>query len=586
MTDVFISYSRADSEFVLWLNNTLKRRGHDTWVDWQDIPRGDEWLNEIYDGIDNADTFISVISHHSLTSQICNDEIAYALSRNKRVMPLILERIEGTVFNEVAGRWITVPWEQRARSNWEEIRSLNWLFFTESEKYDQEIGALIEALETDQAHVKAHTRYLTRALEWDRAGRKPSMLLNGDELTAAEQWLKDTVAEKRVPPADSLHRIYIEESRAEETRQQERAAAQERRTHRLRVAAGTLAVVVVIAFGATVLALASAAESRSASNAAQTQIGIAHDERAQSEALRVTAEAQATRFAFEQEHAQLMLQRFGIVPTLATTLEPAALVARATAEANPTPQPSVVQRIKGADMVQVPPGCFNMGSVIDSAAPVHQICFDEPYWIDRLEVTRRQYEVCVLAGACSDVEANVYSTGNNDPVNNVVWTQALAYCQWRGARLPTEPEWEYAARGPDSRVYPWGDTFNPDYLVYIGNSNFKTAPVGTRPPESASWVGAMDMAGNVWEWVSTAYSSEDFTTIYRYPYTPDDGREDLTRTDVRRVTRGGSFNDDENNPRSAQRAWLHPTDMTSGHLLVGFRCAASESELATPAAAG
>src|SRR5690554_6332066 len=113
MTDVFISYSRADSEFVRKLNNALKRRGHETWVDWQNIPRGEQWLNEIYSGIENANTFLFVVSRHSLSSEVCNDEIAYALSRNKRVMPLLLEPIEGEVFDEVAGRWMTVPWEQR-----------------------------------------------------------------------------------------------------------------------------------------------------------------------------------------------------------------------------------------------------------------------------------------------------------------------------------------------------------------------------------------------------------------------------------------------------------------------------------------
>lgn len=586
MTDIFISYSRINSDFVRRLNNDLKRRGHDTWVDWEDIPRGEQWLNEIYDGIENADTFLCVVSRHWLSSEICNDEIAHALSQNKRVMPLILERIEGDVFNEVAGRWITVPWEERARKNWEAIRHLNWLFFTDDALFDQEMDALVEALQTDQPHVKAHTRYLARALEWDRAGRKPSMLLIGDELNAAEQWLNEATAEKKAPPPAALHRAYIDASRAEETRQQERAAAQERRTRRLRAAAGILAGVVVVAFGATLLAVASAAESRAASEAAQIQIGIAQEERAQSEALRLTVEAQATQFAYEQEHAQLMLRRFGIVPTLAATLDAAALVARATAEAHPTAQPTSMQRVSGVDMVRVPPGCFDMGSVIDSAAPVHQICFEEPYWIDRLEVSRSQYNICVLAGACTEVAENRYSTRGDQPVNNVAWTQALAYCHWRGARLPTEPEWEYAARGPNSRVYPWGDTFNPAYLVYIGNSNFSTAPVGTRPPESASWVGALDMAGNVWEWVSTAYASEDFSVTYAYPYVSDDGREDPARADVRRVTRGGSFNDDENNPRSANRGWLHPTDITESHLLVGFRCAASETDLATPAAAG
>lgn len=576
MTDVFISYSRADSAFVRELNNALKRRGRETWVDWEDIPRGEQWLNEIHRGIENAETFLCIVSRHSLTSEICNEEIAYALSRNKRVMPLILEAIEGETFNEIAGKWMTVEWEKQARQNWDALRHLNWIFFSNAEQFEPELNALIEAMDTDLGHVRAHTRYLTRALEWNRENRKPSLLLIGDEIDEAEAWLKSARAASKLPAPSALHVAYITSSRAEETKRAALAAAQQRRTRNLLRASMILGIMVVVAVIATMIAASSASLATQESERAGTNVAIASTEKAESDAFRQQVEFDATLFALDQANAQVMLRRFGIVPTDAETLAPEQIIARATAAADPTANPTVEQRVAGTDMVQVPAGCFLMGSVIDSAAPVTKMCFDAPYWIDRLEVTRGQYEVCVAAGVCAEAVENVYSTLSDQPVNNVLWTDALDYCAWRGARLPTEPEWEYAARGPASLIYPWGDTFNPDYLVYIGNSNFSTAPVGERPPESASWVGALDMSGNVWEWVSTAYALDDFSSRFDYPYDASDGREDLTRTDVIRVTRGGSFNDDQNNPRGAHRGWLHPTERDEGHQLIGFRCAASE----------
>ena len=576
MTNVFISYSRRNSEFVRKLNNALRRQGRETWVDWQDIPRGEEWLNEIHRGIENADAFVFVVSRHSLTSEICNDEVSYALEHNKRVMPLILETIEDVVFNEVAGRWITVPWEQQARDNWAAIRHLNWIFFTDEANFDQELSALMDALDTDQEHVQAHTRYLVRALEWDRGGQKPSLLLHGDEIDVAEAWLSASKTNESPPAPNSLHEAYIAESRGEETRRQERAASQERRTRRLRNASIGLAVMVIIALGVTLLAINSAGEAQATSNLARTDVANADDARQQSEAFRGTVEFEATIFAVEQAHAQIMLQRFGIVPTNAPTPLPITKVAIATAWADPTAVSTAINRETGTTMVQVPSGCFLMGSAIDSAAPVHEICFEEPYWIDQVEVSRERYQGCVDAGECEPVEPNEYSDTDGQPVNNVTWTQARKYCAWRGARLPSEAEWEYAARGPASFVYPWGDEFIPDHLVYIGNSGLKSAPVGMTPPESASWVGALDMSGNVWEWVSTAYGTDDFSTLFTYPYDPGDGREDLDHNGVLRVIRGGSFNDDEVNPRSAQRGWLPPDGLSSATLLVGFRCGASQ----------
>jgi formylglycine-generating enzyme required for sulfatase activity len=150
----------------------------------------------------------------------------------------------------------------------------------------------------------------------------------------------------------------------------------------------------------------------------------------------------------------------------------------------------------------------------------------------------------------------------NHPVIEVSWYGAVAYCeQWAEARLPTEAEWEYAARGEESYVFPWGNESPGCDKANYGFCMEGTTAVGSYP-DSASWVGALDMAGNVWEWTSSLYMD--------YPYRADDGREDPTISNIR-VLRGGSTeSSDWDLLRSAyrRRNASGTTDIS-----IGFRCA-------------
>ncbi|MCP4245829.1 MAG: SUMF1/EgtB/PvdO family nonheme iron enzyme, partial [bacterium] len=240
-------------------------------------------------------------------------------------------------------------------------------------------------------------------------------------------------------------------------------------------------------------------------------------------------------------------------------------------------------------------GCFTMGSTdeqLDDAValggqrdryvdeqPVHEQCFDAPFWIDRTEVTRAMYAACVADGGCTETPVSDYSSRDTQPIDRVTWFQAREFCAWRGVRLPTEAEWEYAARGPDGLVYPWGDEFVRVNATNEGNSGGETADVGSRP-WGVSWVGAFDMSGNVWEWVSTLYEG--------YPYNAGDGREDMNDTDSDRVLRGGSFDDGDWILGATNRNWRYPAREFIGS---GFRCARADgraaaappAESATPA---
>ena len=209
-----------------------------------------------------------------------------------------------------------------------------------------------------------------------------------------------------------------------------------------------------------------------------------------------------------------------------------------TANADWTP---LEQEFNDVTMVLVPPGCFMMGSTVDQVdyavtlgakpewldeeRPANQQCLDTPYWIDKYEGTQAQYAVFVEYASSQN-----WFRGDQLPAGGVTWFGARDFCALRDARLPTEAEWEYAARGPDGLVYPWGDEWDPEKVVGYRPFLEGTADVGSIP-DGASWVGALDMSGNLWEWVDSVYLP--------YPYKYVQREDDDFRSE--QVLRGGSW---------------------------------------------
>jgi serine/threonine-protein kinase len=228
-------------------------------------------------------------------------------------------------------------------------------------------------------------------------------------------------------------------------------------------------------------------------------------------------------------------------------------------------------------MVYVPSGTFQMGSTDggDDEQPVYVVTLDG-FWIDETEVTNAHYTQCAGAGECESSGLVDDSTFNGDgyPVVGVSWNDADTYCSWAGGQLPTEAQWEYAARGPEGLEYPWGEDFDGEKANYCDeNCEFdwkdnehddghgETAPVGSYP-EGESWVGALDMAGNVWEWVNDWYDSA------YYANSPAENPAGPMRGDLR-VLRGGSWSDSSFALRGADRLSIDPVRWDDN---LGFRC--------------
>ena len=200
MSDVFISYSRKDIAFARILHEALKAKQLDAWIDWQDIPPSADWLAEVYAAIEQADTFVFVVSPDSAGSDVCGKEIAHALKNKKRLVPIVAREVD-------------------PKATPKAVADLNWIFFREGrDDFQQAFDTLLHAIQTDLEWVKAHTRLQNRALEWEKKKRDASRLLRGKDLQEAEQGL--ALAGEKSPQPTDLQRQYVLASRRDANRWQ------------------------------------------------------------------------------------------------------------------------------------------------------------------------------------------------------------------------------------------------------------------------------------------------------------------------------------------------------------------------------
>lgn len=245
---------------------------------------------------------------------------------------------------------------------------------------------------------------------------------------------------------------------------------------------------------------------------------------------------------------------------------------------------TLVSPVDGMVLQYVPAGEFEMGSKngYPDEEPVHTVSVDA-FWMSRTEVTNAMYNMCIDANVCAPLSRSDYysrdASSANYPVVFVLWDDANQYCEWIGGRLPTEAEWEFAARGPNGRDYPWGNQFactrgnfddetSVDLETVSGGSNCDgyqyLAPVGSFP-DGMGQLGLLDMSGNVWEWVSDWYGVYQPESVEN-PTGPESGE--------RRVVRGGAWLVNQDLMFRTSNRYSYPPSLADDN--TGFRCVIPE----------
>jgi formylglycine-generating enzyme required for sulfatase activity len=272
---------------------------------------------------------------------------------------------------------------------------------------------------------------------------------------------------------------------------------------------------------------------------------------------------------------------------------------------SPTPEPSHAlgdtrRDSRGIEQVWVPPGSFMMGSdggdglfvpqwaarEPASEAPQHRVEITTGFWLDKFEVTNAAFQAFIDDGG---YEHETYwslegwdwlshqivkpprdceGSAPDQPRACITWFEAEAYANWRGGRLPTEAEWEYAARGPESLIFPWGNTWNPALANVVDSQG--SLPVGSFPG-GASWVGSLDMSGNLMEWVA------DWLDVHYYETSPiqdPPGPE----SGFRKVEKGGWWGSVPFVARASYRHFEDPPEYQDHH--IGVRILSPDDDAA------
>jgi len=172
MSHIFISYSRRDLDFAQKIVDALAANKLDTWIDWKSIPKGEDWEQEIYRGIEEADAFLFLISPDSVASQMCNKEIAHAVKNGKRILPFFISDVENKEVYSVTGKFLN-------SDSKEEIIRRNFIFCRKGkDDFNKAIEEIQTTIHTDYEWLKFHTRLQVEALVWERSGKENSYLLH------------------------------------------------------------------------------------------------------------------------------------------------------------------------------------------------------------------------------------------------------------------------------------------------------------------------------------------------------------------------------------------------------------------------
>ncbi|MFN8383067.1 MAG: SUMF1/EgtB/PvdO family nonheme iron enzyme [Anaerolineales bacterium] len=519
---VFLCHASQDKPAVRKLHRYLKQHGIQPWLDQEDLLPGENWEVEIPRALNASDVILVCLSKNSVNKEgYVQKEISFALDK-------ALEKPDGTIFIipakledcDVPKRLNRFQWVDlfRPDSNKRLLLGLN--------KRVASLGPDVSPVILEDTRQKIST------------SRTPKLEKTEEQIVSASVLEEHNEEYKKEIPVKPFTKI-LDPSALSPRKTLLIQADKQYEKKRLFYRLGGFALVAVFVLGLYTFFPLSPEQNKVTLTAA-----FGGD----TEMPQPLAESSAT---------------FSSTPQSTETIIP-------------TPTLGIGSTIigeKGETLVYVPVGKFTMGNS-DSDAPVHTVYLNA-YWLDQTEVTNKQYKTCVNAGVCeppsstgSYTHTSYYEIPefDNYPVLYVTWDKANRYCEvWTGGDLPTEAQWEKAARGTDARTYPWGNSVPANNLLNYNSNVGDTTEVGAYPSGESTY-GVYDMAGNVWEWVNDWYGGTyyDELTSSNNPVGPESGQF--------RVLRGGSWLNQDYSVRSANRGKYDPSYMYS---YIGFRCARS-----------
>lgn len=520
----FLSYSRANKDFALKLAKELKSEGFYIWLDQLDIPAGSRWDREVEKALEECEIFMIILTPAAINSENVLDEIGYAVDNGKHFLPVMLETCN-------------VPLR---------LRRFQYVDFT-TKSFDDGVESakdllrnLIAQITTSRMDVPAESQTQMAQAEADRKAKEDS------ERIARQRNDEEFAAKARA------------ETERKSKEESDRLAAQ-KAEREAKVEADRKAQAKLKPVEAVPAEIATTTQKKPISNG--PVIGIV--------AVVILIVAGIGYSILSKNTTQpTEMPQPNKIPIVVSTpaLSPTAKVLDVG---------STMVGNDGMTLLYVPAGEFIMGSDEGDSdeRPAHKVYLDA-YWIDQTEVTNVMYAECVAAGMCKEPTNLSSSTRlsyfknseyNNFPVIFVDWDMAKTYCEWAERRLPTEAEWEKAARGTDQRKYPWGNE-NPNGNLLNYNKNIgDTTEVGKYLMGASSY-GSVDMSGNIWEWVTDWYDKTYYhESQNKNPIGPAVGE--------RRVLRGGSWFGDSFNARTTIRFYGFPD---TSYNSIGFRCSRSQ----------
>jgi formylglycine-generating enzyme required for sulfatase activity len=522
----FLSYSRVNKDFAVRMAKELKAEGLPVWLDQLDIPPGSRWDVEVEKALVECDIFMVIITQASSTSENVLDEIGYAIDNGKRMLPVLLEKTN-------------IPLR---------LRRFQYVDFTDK-NFDDGIQSAKELLRN--------------LIAQPTVPRKVPPEEPRDQLDQAE---RDRLARQQAEKEQSA-KANAEIVRLQEKADLEKIEALRRPKNEMQPAPAKhwSKFIGIFGFSILVILIVGYAITRFLSGPASVEVPIGTRTPTEDVSMSTSAALVVPVTADDSSTPIMEAPTATESPAAAETPTDAATM---TASA---PLSEIIDG-KGAEMVLVPEGDFMMGSNRGESdeQPSH-VVFLDAFYIDKFEVTNRLYKACVDNGKCDPPRQTYFFAESpnrlyfdnpqydNFPVIYVDWNMAKAYCEWRDARLPTEAEWEKAARGPEGNTYPWGGGLDCQKANYQNCVN-RTSEVGIYE-DGKSPYGVYDMTGNVWEWVADWYSENYYAISPRNnPTGPIVGQS--------RVLRGGSW------PRFDVTAY-HRNNFGANYNTfdIGFRCA-------------